>query len=110
VGGEGGGSTGSTQSVLCHVHTLGNRTRRSVSNGCAHVPEGFAAAKLESLITWEFIAELPRIEPADCPATLPRGGLSLNTMQSFYQEARTIIRIPECHQLDPKHSCDALCK
>jgi hypothetical protein len=41
-----GGRAGATQGhiVLGHVHTLVNRTRRSVADGCTRVPEVFAAA------------------------------------------------------------------
>jgi hypothetical protein len=54
----GGGSAGATQSVLGQVHTLGNRTRRSVPDGGARVPEVFPAAKLEGLVAG--VADHPR--------------------------------------------------
>ena len=61
-----GGGAGATQGVLGHVHTLGNRTRRSVSDGGACVPGVLNATKLEGLVAGVIIPELRK--PADCPA------------------------------------------
>ena len=43
-----GAGAGATQGVLGHLHTLGNRTRRSVADGCARVPEVLTATNLQA--------------------------------------------------------------
>jgi len=59
------GGAGATQGVLDHMRTFGNRSRRSVADGYARVPEVFTAAKLKGLVAGVIIPELR--EPADGP-------------------------------------------
>jgi len=49
VGGEVCVAHGAMQSVFCHVHALADRTRCTLPDGGARVPEVFAA-KLEKLV------------------------------------------------------------